>query len=105
MKHHPGSSSPCSIVEEDESKFDTNAVSGQTLELVICNVVRLIAMLLIMGELILSIHDAESIATDCHQHVIDSATYMKFTLYLVICVCLVKVCDGERQCVRNECCS
>ena len=40
-------------------------------------------MLLIMGELILSIHAAESISTDCH--------HQRVTDYLVICVCLVKV--------------
>ena len=48
-------------------------------------------MLLIMGELILNIHTAELISTDCHQHVTDSAMYVQLTLYLVICVCLVKV--------------
>ena len=40
MKHHLGTSSPCSIVEEDGSKFRSNAVSGQTWELVICDVVK-----------------------------------------------------------------
>ena len=40
MEHHPGSSSPCSIVEEDDSKFCTDTVSGQTWELVICDVVK-----------------------------------------------------------------
>ena len=48
-------------------------------------------MLLIMGELIWSIHTAELISTDCHQRVTDSAMYVQLTLYLVICVCLVKV--------------
>ena len=40
MKHHPGTSSPCSIVEEDGSKFCSNAVSDQTWELVITDVVK-----------------------------------------------------------------
>ena len=59
-------------------------------------------MLLTMGELICSIHTAESISTDCHQRVTDSAMYVQLTLYLVICVCLVKVYtvhSEEKGCV------